>query len=79
MLYGTPDPTAFDRIDGLDNIAKFLGVSRSTFYAKVLPGLKSACIIFERKKPGGGKGRSFTYKGLLILYLIMATDRGIEI
>lgn len=64
---------AGDRLDTAQEIAKFLGISRSYFNDKVKQRLEESGILFTR--PGYyGKSVYYTYKRLLMAWLIEVKD-----
>ncbi|MHC4310904.1 MAG: hypothetical protein ACYSW3_00350 [Planctomycetota bacterium] len=65
-----------ERLDGLREMARFLGVSDRHFHAKILPKMKDAGIIFRRRTGYDQctrtriKAKYFTYKRLIIAFLM---------
>ncbi len=62
-----------ERLDGSFDCAKYLGVSQSKFNKRILPRMREAGIIFERKQRRGlmkVRTRYFTYKRLVHAWLI---------
>lgn len=60
-----------ERLDTCKAIARYLGVSESYFYAKVKHRMDHMGILFTRPKPGGHRV-TFTYKRLVLIWLITA-------
>ena len=59
-----------DRLDGIDEIARYMGVSRATFYKVHFKGMEP--YLLERENWHFTKIRSkwFTYKDLVKSYLL---------
>ena len=60
-----------ERLDTIRDIARYLGVSESYFYAKIRDKMDYSGILFTRGRPGGHR-MIFTYKRLVLAWLIMS-------
>lgn len=59
-----------ERLDGAKGISKFLGISVSVFYDKLRWDMEAAGIIFYRPKRSKLPQQLFTYKRLVMNYMI---------
>lgn len=66
-----------ERLDGRDDIAQYLGISKSKLDKTVLHRMKEAGIIFKRAHQRGGRKvrtQYFTYKRLVHAWLIKVKE-----
>jgi hypothetical protein len=59
-----------ERLDGWRGICKFLGISRSVFYERLRWDMDAAGIIFYRPKKSKVQQQIFTYKRLVMNFMI---------
>lgn len=59
-----------ERLDGARGICKFLGISSSIFYERLRWDMDAAGIIFYRPKKSKVPQQLFTYKRLVMNYMI---------
>ena len=59
-----------ERLDGAKQICKFLGIGKSVFYSRLRWDMDAAGIIFYRPRGCKVRPQLFTYKRLVMNYMI---------
>ena len=59
-----------DRLDGIDDIIKYMGLSKSEFYRDYHEGLKPYLLTRSNSHKRKKKHRVYTFKSLIRAYLL---------